>query len=49
MLIYGLSQDTINAVRIAYEIIEKPVKVRSDELIKMLSVAEQVVSKYDNE
>ena len=49
MLIYGLSQDTINAVRIAYEIIEKPVMVRSDELIKMLSMAEQVVSKYDNE
>lgn len=49
MLIYGMSQDTINAVKLAYEILEKPVKVRSEELIKMLSVAEQVVSKYDNE
>ena len=49
MMIYGMSNDTVNAVKMAYEIIEKPVKVRSDQLRKMVSFAEQVVSRYDNE
>lgn len=49
MMIYGMSNDTLNAVRMAYEIIEKPVKVRSDQLKQMIALAEQVVSKYDIE
>ena len=49
MLIYGLSGDTVNAVRMAYEIIEKPVKVHSDQLKQMLSVAERVISQFDDD
>ena len=33
----------------AYEIIEKPVKVRSEETKKMISMSEQVISRYDFE
>lgn len=49
MLIYGFLNDTVNAVRTAYEILEKPVKVRSEQLNQMISVAENIVSHYDNE
>lgn len=49
MLVYGISNDSINAVRMAYEIIEKPVKVRSEETKKMISMSEQVISRYDFE
>lgn len=49
MMIYGMSNDTVNAVRIAYEIIEKPIKVRSEKLQQMLSMAERVIARYDSE
>lgn len=48
MIIYTMLSDTANAVRVAYEIIEKPIKVRSDKLNEMVSMAERVVSSYDN-
>jgi len=48
MMIYGLSGDTVNALRMAYEILEKPVKVRSEQLNQMISSAERVVSHYDD-
>lgn len=47
MLIYGYSNDTVNTVKTAYEILEKPIKVRSEKLNKILSVAEQYVAKLD--
>lgn len=47
MLIYGFSNDTVNALRTAYEILEKPIKVRSDRLNNILSMAEQFVAKLD--
>ena len=49
MLIYVFLNDTVNSVRTAYEILEKPVKVRSEQLNQMISVAENIVSHYDNE
>ena len=48
MLLYGYSNDTINVVRTAYEILEKPIKVHSDQLNHILSSAEQMVSVFDN-
>ena len=47
MLIYSFSNDTVNALRTAYEILEKPIKVRSDHLNAILSVAEQLVAQLD--
>lgn len=47
MLIYGYSNDTVNTVKTAYEILEKPIKVRSENLNKILSVAEQFVANFD--
>lgn len=49
MMIYGLANDTVNAIRMAYELIEKPVKVHSDRIKQMVSVAEKLVSQFDNE
>ena len=48
MMIYGYSNDTVNAVRMAYEIIEKPIKVHSDKVKQFLSMAEQVIGRFDN-
>lgn len=48
MLIYGYSNDTINVVRTAHEILEKPIKVHSDQLDHILSTAERMVSVFDN-
>lgn len=48
MLIYVYSNDTINVVRTAHEILEKPIKVRSDQLNNILLVAEQLVGEFDN-
>lgn len=49
MMIYGFSNDTVNAVRMAYELIEKPVKVHSDQIKQMISVAEKVIAQFDSE
>lgn len=49
MLIYGMSGDTVRAVRTAYEILEKPVKVHSEKLNQMISTAENVISHFDDD
>ena len=49
MLIYVASNDTINAIHMANEILDKPVKIQSDELDKIISAAEGLISHYEDE
>ena len=44
-----MSGDTVRAVRTAYEILEKPVKVHSEKLNQMISTAENVISHFDDD
>jgi len=49
MLIYVASNDTVNAVRMASQILDKPVKIQSEELDKMISAAEGLISLFEDE
>lgn len=49
MLIYLACGDMDNAKHIADEILDKPVKVQSEELKKIISVAEELISQYEDE
>lgn len=46
LLVYRAANDTLNVVQTAYEIIEKPVKVRSDRLSFIVGAANQLLSDY---
>ena len=49
MLIYVASNDTVNAIHMANQILDKPVKIQSDELDKIISAAEGLISQYEDE
>lgn len=47
LLVYRLTNDTVNSVQTAYEILEKPIKVRSDRLTYILYATQQILSEYE--
>ena len=49
MLIYIASNDTINAIHMANKILDKPVKIQSEELDRIISAAEGLLSHYEDE
>ena len=49
MLIYVASNDTVNAICMANQILDKPVKIQSEELDKIISAAENIISHYEDE
>lgn len=49
MLIYSNSNDTINAILMANEILDKPIKVQSKEISQIRSAAEQLIIHFGDE
>ena len=49
LMIYSESRDTTNTIRKAYEIIEKPIKVRSDRVLQIIAHANQVVEVFSSD
>ena len=49
MLIYVASNDTVNAIHMANQILDKPIKIQSEELDRIISAAENIISHYEDE
>ena len=49
MLIYMMQKDTVNATRMANEILDKPIKIQSEELDRMVFAAESLINLYEGE
>lgn len=49
MLVYMMSNDSVNAINMANQILDKPVKIQSEELDRIISAAEGLISHYEDE